>query len=81
VHRGFGNGKPVSAAELAGKSSVLVLPNGLAGRLDSRSTAVDNQVIAEYITTLIRSQKERCGSNFLGMTKSANRNAKGMQYF
>jgi hypothetical protein len=46
----------------------------LAGRLDSRSTAVDNQVIAEYITTLIRSQKERCGSNFLGTTKSANRN-------
>src|ERR1700756_3472801 len=64
----------LSAAELAGKSSAFVLANGLAGRLDSRSTAVDNQVIAEYITTLIRSQKERCRSNFLGTTKSANRN-------
>src|SRR5579864_4989371 len=42
--------------------------------LDSGGSAIDNQVIAEYITTLIRSQKERCGSNFLGTAKSANGN-------
>src|ERR1700747_1621436 len=40
--------------------------------LDSGGSPIDNQVIAEYITTLIRSQKERCGSNFLGTAKSAN---------
>src|SRR6201993_941537 len=42
--------------------------------LDSGGSTVDNQVIAEYITTLIRSQKERCRSNFLRTAKSANRN-------
>src|ERR1700752_4530335 len=46
----------------------------MAARLDSRSTAVDNQVVAEHVTALLRSQEERCGSNFLGTTKSANRN-------